>query len=158
MCTYALIYEADILIYLALLWQYCFSVQSIVQIQAFVFEFLCCCDGLSCRQENLNTPFFSCPLLCEWFSRLPTPPSLLSDGLKHFTQTVGHSPCAKGKHSLKVECRPVTLCHTSRGEVSAGHSQKRLSRLSTVCSLPLKNLLLTYVIPLAVNLRPWFKI
>lgn len=89
-------------------------------------------------------PLFSCPLLCKWFSRLPWPPALSPlMGSNNFTHTVGHSPRAKGKHGWKVEGRPAALCHTSPGEVSAGHSPGGLSRLSTICLLPLKNLLLS---------------
>lgn len=78
----------------------------------------------SCAADraNLNAPVFSCPLLRKWFSGL-SGHSLLWLAQTLHTQTVGHSPRAKGKHDWKVEGRPAALCHSSPGEVRAGHSR-----------------------------------
>lgn len=96
-------------------------------------------------------------LLCKWFSRLPGPPALSSDWLKHYTQTVGHSPRAKGKHGWKVQGRPVLLRQISPGEVSAGHSRGALVNhpQSAFCLWRFFFLLSTetYVIPLATWCR-----
>ena len=132
---------------------FCLSVPSLVHVHpsdAFVLE--------CCRQDNLNTPVLSFPLLCKRFFFIsPCPPALSSDWLRHFTQTVGHSPCAKGKCGWKGgghasctvphqaswgECRPFT-----RG----------LSQLSTICSLPLKQWSLStkWDFPLTTQCWPW---
>lgn len=103
------------------------------------WELLC----LSCwAADNLNTPFSSCHLLRKRFFSSPrAPPALSSDWLRHFTQTVGHSPRARGTARLEGggqasravphqprwgECRPFMAAP---------------GRLSTICSLPLKCLL-----------------
>lgn len=114
-CTYAFIYEANILIHQRLLRQHCLSVLSDVWTRD-AFELLCCC-GLSCRQGNLNTPCLLLSSLTQVvFWSIWAPSSLLWLAQTLHTLTVGHSPCAKGKHGGKVDGRPAALCHTSTGE------------------------------------------
>ncbi len=140
---YAFIYEADILIYVRLYWQDCLPVVHVQALDAcFAFERLCAC--LLWPQLQTGRPekhsFLSCPLLCKWFCRSPGSLLWLAHTLytdcRSFTSCQGKARVEGwGQASRAVpqqprwgECRPFT-----RG----------LAGLSTICLLPLKNVLLS---------------
>lgn len=70
--------------------------------------------GLGCRQDNLNTPFFCCPLMQVVFSSAQAISSFLSPAQALLIQqTVSHSPCAKRKRESKAGDR-LTVLHQLR--------------------------------------------
>lgn len=152
-CRYAFIHEADVLIYIRLLvtgLSGCCT-RSSVGCVLCVWESEPPWPQLQTGRPEKKKKNPSC-LVVSYASGFLVPPVLCSDWLTHFTQTVGHSPLAKGKCGWKVEGRPVALCHTSAGEVSAGHSRGGLVGLSTICLLPLKNFSTeTYAISVAAQ-------
>lgn len=123
-CTYTLIHEAGIFICYRLLWQHCLSGGWACSSLEYIHLHSSACAALTSAADGAaqTHPSSLVPSYASGFLISLGPPALSSDRLTHFSQTVGHSPRAKGKHDCKVEHRPVTLCHTSPGEVSAGHS------------------------------------
>lgn len=132
-CRYAFIHEADILIYIRLLVtgsSGCVACRArstfgrVLWVWVSVLLWPQLQTGRPEKKKGREKKTPSC-LVVSYASGFLIPPVFSSDWLTHFhTQTVGHSPRAKGKCGWKVEGRPVALCHSSSGEVSAGLSQR----------------------------------